>query len=69
MAAEVKTVSTFEAALPVALFETHVDNYIIHNRYAVAANGQRFLVNEPFERGGSVPLTVVVNWDAEVKKK
>ena len=34
----------------------------------VAADGQRFLLNARVDKSGSAPLTVVVNWTAEVKR-
>ena len=34
----------------------------------VATDGQRFLVNNPPEQSTSVPITVVVNWTARLKK-
>jgi Tol biopolymer transport system component len=37
--------------------------------YDVTADGKRFLLNIPFESQNSTPLTLVVNWEAEVKKK
>ncbi len=37
--------------------------------YDVAADGQRFLLNIPFESQNSAPLTVVVNWQEETKGK
>ncbi|MGH2566854.1 MAG: hypothetical protein ACRDGA_00820 [Bacteroidota bacterium] len=37
--------------------------------YDVTADGKRFLVNIPFESQDQTPLTLVVNWDAELRKK
>jgi hypothetical protein len=37
--------------------------------YDVSADGQRFLLAEPAKsRTGDLPLTVLVNWDAGLKK-
>ena len=36
--------------------------------YDVSADGQRFLVNTFEEETTSAPITVVVNWTAELKK-
>ena len=36
--------------------------------YAVTADGQRFLINTVVETEPNAPLTVVVNWAAELKK-
>jgi Tol biopolymer transport system component len=37
--------------------------------YDVTADGKKFLMNIPFESQNSTPLTLVVNWEAEIKKK
>ena len=37
------------------------------NQYAVTADGQRFLINQPVGTGSSSVLTVIVNWPAIVK--
>jgi Tol biopolymer transport system component len=55
--------------VPVPLFETQVDSYTATNRYAPAADGQRFLVNVPNGAPVSTPLTVVLNWTAGFNKK
>jgi eukaryotic-like serine/threonine-protein kinase len=39
------------------------------NFYDVTANGQRFLMTEANAPKGSVPLTLVTNWDAALKKR
>lgn len=39
------------------------------NFFDVTANGQRFLMTEANSPKGSVPLTLVTNWDAELKKR
>jgi len=39
------------------------------NYYDVTANGQRFLMMEANSPKGIVPLTLVTNWDAELKKR
>ena len=67
MSAEVKTGgSKFEVGAVHALFETR--SYGIFGRYDVTADGQRFIV--PYEAGKpTAAITLVVNWDAELKKK
>ena len=37
--------------------------------YDVTANGQRFLMKEANSPKGPVPLTLVTNWDAALKKR
>ena len=36
--------------------------------YAVAADGQRFLINRPIEETTDAPITLVVNWPEALKK-
>jgi hypothetical protein len=36
--------------------------------YDVSLDGRRFLVNVPVENTASVPMTLVVNWPALMKK-
>jgi len=57
----------FEAGIPAALFTTAIPVATRRNRYVVAANGQRFLVNTVPEELHPV-FTVVLNWEAGVKR-
>jgi Tol biopolymer transport system component len=63
-----KVKPSFEAGTPVALFDArmvHLGGF----EYDVTADGKRFLVNTTGATGAtSPPLTVVTNWNAEVKK-
>jgi serine/threonine protein kinase len=70
MAVDVKLEgSTFEAGVPKVLFQTRVAGYPNpRNVYEVSADGQRFLIITPLEEATSTPITVVVNWTAELKK-
>jgi len=75
MAVEVKAGSgaqpVFKAAVPQALFEARVPSVspgFNQFTYAVAADGKRFLVNTVVGDTTEMPLTVVVNWLAAVKK-
>jgi eukaryotic-like serine/threonine-protein kinase len=47
------------------LFETHPAQ---QGRLSVTADGQRFLVNTLVEEKGSSPITLVVNWTADLKR-
>ena len=38
-------------------------------RFDVTADGRRFLITETNSPAGTVPLTLVTNWDAELKKR
>jgi len=64
MAVEVKAnASSFESRVPKPLFETHSNA-----SYSVTADGQRFLLHTPVEESAPAPITVVMNWAAEVKR-
>jgi Tol biopolymer transport system component len=62
MAVDIDTSSVLTAGLPQPLFQTkvHMADYLVS--YAVAANGQQFLLNTPAEEMESSPITVIVNW-------
>lgn len=68
MAVEVTLGSTFATGAPQPLFQTQVARYDAPNRYVVAGDGQRFLVNSPVEEINQTPITVVLNWIAGLKK-
>jgi Tol biopolymer transport system component len=71
MAVWVKPGSTFEAGEAKALFQTRAREHVSNAddfSYDVSADGQRFLVNTDVGEVASSPLTVVVNWTAELKK-
>jgi hypothetical protein len=40
----------------------------VRNRYVAAADGQRFLFVSPLGRDAMAPTTVVLNWDAELRR-
>ena len=72
MAVSVKTGDTFEAGIPRPLFR--IDSVVgIYSagasEYDVTADGERFLVNMAVAEARSLPITVVVNWTAELKPK
>jgi hypothetical protein len=67
MAVGVKSADIFEADTPRALFQTSLNATDLRQTYAVAADGQRFLLNTPVETA-SAPITIVLNWPALLKK-
>jgi len=71
MAVEVKARSTFETGAPKPLFDTPLrdlaDSLKLFDNYAVSGDGQRFLINDPTETSAP-PITVVLNWTADLKK-
>lgn len=68
MAVDVKTSPAFEASTPHPLFHTRVTSYESPNRYAVSADGQRFLINSSLSEVNSTPLTVILNWTSQLRK-
>jgi hypothetical protein len=71
MAAEIKTNAGFEAGSPSALFRTHPRQPISAMdffSYDVTADGQKFLVNTKVDTSSSAPLSVILNWSAEMEK-
>jgi Tol biopolymer transport system component len=65
MAVEVSVVPVFRSGNPQALFHFSGIGY----RWAVTADGKRFLAVVPADAAGdSVPITVVLNWTAGLKK-
>ena len=65
MAAEIKPGPQFEASVPKPLFDVRLGNGVAS--YDVSADG-RFLIATPVEQSASVPMTVVLNWQAALKK-
>ena len=60
--------ASFEAGPPHALFEFRSGTIQTNTPYSVTADGQRFLLNRIVDESGGAPLTVVVNWQAELKR-
>ena len=57
----------FELGVPHVLFQSHIEDPSSYN-YDVTSDGQRFLCNDAPEKS-TTDITLVVNWDAELKKK
>ena len=71
MAVGVKTGAGFESGTPAALFLTHPRQPLSAMdffSYDVTADGQRFLVNTKLDTSNSAPLSVILNWSAEIEK-
>src|SRR5262245_16575660 len=69
MSAQVRRGESFETSSPVPLFEFSAG--LARTRYApyaVSRDGQSFLINEVADFEPNAPLTVVINWAAELKK-
>jgi hypothetical protein len=67
----VKSGLLFEASAPAALFQARVPDVNPtgnKSQFAASQDGQRFLINKIVEKQVSSPITVVVNWPAELKQ-
>jgi Tol biopolymer transport system component len=70
-AVPVKTDPSFEAGSPVALFQAHRRQPVSAQdmfSYDVTADGQRFLVATRIDDANPAPLTIYLNWAAELEK-
>ena len=64
MAVDVKASgSSFEPGVPTMLFELEIGR-----SFDVSGDGQRFLIPVPGKEGWSAPITVVMNWTADLKR-
>jgi serine/threonine protein kinase/Tol biopolymer transport system component len=71
MAVAVKTGASFEAASPVALFQTHRRQPISAAdvfSYDVSGDGQRFLIITKVDEANPAPLSVLLNWASGMEK-
>ncbi len=68
MAVQVKAGAGFQAGIPRPLFQTRVAGFSFLGRYAVTADGQRFLISSEAEGAAGEPATVILNWPAALKK-
>jgi hypothetical protein len=62
---------TPQAGAPVALFQTRIvggGSFPLPQQYAVAPNGQRFLINITADESIASPITIVTNWARALKK-
>jgi serine/threonine protein kinase len=61
--------TTFEVGAPKALFDLRVPSFNApHVQFAVTADGQKFLIANTFGENSSVPITVALNWSADLKR-
>jgi len=60
---------TLVTGTPHALFKTNMPVGGLLDQYDVTADGKRFLIDDVAENASSPPITVVVNWPAELKKQ
>ena len=72
MAAPVTVEGNFDAGKSVALFQATPRQPVSFNDYTaydVSRDGQKFLILTQAKNPDTKPMTVVLNWDAELKKK
>jgi len=68
MAVPIGTGTKFRAGAPAALFETRLSPVLFYNwAYDVSRDG-RFLMIEPAENATPPPMTLIVNWQAGLKR-
>jgi hypothetical protein len=65
MAVDVETGAPFTPGVPRPLFRTSGGSNLIG--YAVRADGQQFLMSGRYEQSATWPITVVMNWWAELE--
>ena len=68
MAVPINAGGGFEYGAAVALFQAPIQDYPTADGYAVAGDGQRFLIRTISKEAKVSPVTVVTNWLAAVKK-
>jgi eukaryotic-like serine/threonine-protein kinase len=70
MAVSITSSGNFEAGIPQPLFKIRTRRMELgwNKQYVAGADGQRFLVNEVLAEASASPITVVMNWSAEVQK-
>ena len=67
MAVDITAGLELDCGSPRELFDTGLSMNPVLDQYAATPDGQRFLVLKPQE-GAPTPLTVVLNWDADMPK-
>jgi serine/threonine protein kinase len=71
MAAQVTTGANFDARTPLALFQASPRQpVLVYDLFAydVSRDGQRFLINTPVKQTETQPLSLVLNWNANLDK-
>jgi len=60
--------ASLKLGVPKPLFQTRLEFDSFARQYDVFADGNRFVLAQPLEESASVPITVIVNWSALLKK-
>jgi len=67
-AVEVKAGPNFDAGAPKPLFKTHTAETAYGASYDVSKDGHFLILVLAAQGGGAVPINVVINWTAGLKK-
>jgi dipeptidyl aminopeptidase/acylaminoacyl peptidase len=71
MSVEVNTSPVFQPGTPKMLFDApfqQAGNWARNNSYDISADGKKFLAVTPVGQDLAAPITVVLNWQAALKK-
>ncbi len=60
--------ASLKLGVPKPLFQTRPEFDVLPRQYDVSVDGKRFVMAQPLEESASVPITVIVNWPALLKK-
>ena len=69
MVAEIDTTKGFRASIPRPSFRTDLVNAGVNHPYVVSRNGQRFLIPVLLNPPGTTPITMVLNWTADLPRR
>ena len=69
MAVDMSLGEKIDSGTPRVLFDTRLTADPARDQYAVTPDGQRFLVLQPVAGAAPTPITVVVNWQSELKQR
>jgi hypothetical protein len=72
MAVSVATAGAFQSGSPTVLFMTDLDPLgtpiVGRNQYVAMPDGDRFLLSQPSHSAPSLPITVVLDWQAGMSR-
>jgi hypothetical protein len=70
MSVSIALSDNFESGIPQPMFKIDPRRVELgwNKQYVVTADGQRFLVNEVLAEGSHSPITIVMNWSAELRR-
>jgi serine/threonine protein kinase len=69
MSVDIKPGATFESTVPRQLFQTNMKFTDDGLTFAPSGDGQKFLVNVYAQPTNTAPLTIVLNWQTQLKSK